>query len=236
MTQSSMHVGIDMSLSSPGVAICTFSENIPVQKQFHKLNERFFTHKKRRREDLDVKGQVDQPLDDVKWSFLAFVQRKTDILCKDARITLCSKIIRNHSDVDRYTYITESILTFITNVQLKQNVDIAKTRIFIEGYAFKTTGTGSSFKLHELGGVLRYVLCKAGFPSSSIQTLYPTEWKSCNVGVKASKFDTLCHVRPVIDLQEVFVSTCSKDKTVPNPQQDIADAIGITLASFCISK
>jgi hypothetical protein len=234
-----MHVGLDMSLVSPGIAICTFSNYSAVQQQYKYLNMRHFLKKRKRNETYVNNTDINNssPPSTVKWSFMAFSQRRSDIFCtaQDDRISIKPKQKCDDHDIARYVYITDTIISYINTQRSIHNISIENINIFIEGYAFKATGSGSSFKLHELGGVLRYALYKNGILPPSIRTIYSTQWKAYNVGVKASKFDTMCHIKPILDVQTVFgtFTTCS-EKKVFNPHQDISDAIGITLASLFI--
>ena len=238
-----MHIGIDMSLSSPGVAICIFKNKTRVKAKYQHLNSRFFLKKKRKRTSDNETVPPPPPVvvvedESSKWAFMAFAQRKSDMsVCTDNRITIYPKYKNDiRFDIERYVYVNDSILEYINTQRKTNEVHIENIKIFIEGYAFKTIGTGSSYKLHELGGILRYSLFKFGILPSSISTLYSTQWKACNVGVSASKFDTLCHVKSIEDIASIFSNTSCSEKKVPNPLQDVADAIGITLASLCLSE
>jgi hypothetical protein len=231
-----MHIGVDLSLSSPGVAVCSFETYESVKDTYRSFNSRFYTKKRKRSEYIEPVTEIDKNC--IAWSFMSFSQRQTDLIASsvDDRIVVYPKqktYPQKNLDIDRYIYVTDAIINFINTERTKQNIDVKNCFVFIEGYAFKTSGAGSSFKLHEIGGILRYALSKNGILSESIRTLYPTQWKSCNVGVKASKFDTLCHMKPILNIEKAFqTSTKCTEKKVPNPHQDIADAIGITLASF----
>ena len=182
-TKMLMYAAIDLSLTSPAVAIydCTLQS----------------------------------------WSFLAFEQRSADRWAtSDSRVHMAPRIptTKMASDVERYTHIIRHLVAF-----LPQDSSTA-CPIILEGYAFNTRRAGSSFKLHELGGILKYQLHARGFV---VHIVPPTQWKKRTVGCKASKVDTVEFVRGIIDLQSVFQCTGA-----PNPIQDIADAIAMVVSLY----
>lgn len=169
-----------------------------------------------------------------QWRFAAFAQRKSDLLAagRDPRVTIYpsipDKCTRN---VKRYVHIAKHLQDFLQALTADAAPE-TDVRVYVEGYAFSMRNCGSSYKLHELGGVVQYMLHTIGI--TNVQTVYPTQWRSkLGLGTTSSKHAILTHVRPMIDLPHVFGQT-SSDKNTPNPLQDIADAICIVLSSMLV--
>ena len=89
--------------------------------------------------------------------------------------------------------------------------------------------SGSAYKIHELVGIVKYSLSKAGY---TCQTVAPTAWKKRIGTGRMSKQQTLELVEktiPQLNLMNLFGLVHSA-KDPPNPVQDMADAIGIVLS------
>ena len=103
----------------------------------------------------------------------------------------------------------------------------------IECYAFGAKNSGSSYKLQELGGVLKHDIW-IRFPGWTQLVIPPSQWKkqTLNNG-RATKADALrfveCH-GPCITLLSVLGLTITKNDEIPCPTQDLADAACIVLA------
>jgi len=164
-----------------------------------------------------------------QWLFVAFAQRQGDgtAVYRDPRIRIHTSIPDNtHADVVRYTYIVHTLLSDIQTECLRHGVSPENVHVFVEGYAFNAAGAGSSSKLHELGGCLLYVLHRAKFPP--VQTLSPTRWRRFTTK-RPGKTEALVFVADIVDLATAFAMECTT--RVPNPIQDIADAVCMITAS-----
>lgn len=165
------------------------------------------------------------------WQCVAFQQRRSDTVAQDGTLLVILPVIPTHtSDVERYSFIIEHVLRCITTALA--GAPMADVHAILEGYAFKAKGTGSSFKLHELGGAMRYALHACGI--TAISTIYPAQWKQHTVGNGKGKQATVRYVHPIIDLETRFHCCLTGAKSVPNPIQDIADAIAITLGAMTL--
>ena len=103
----------------------------------------------------------------------------------------------------------------------------------IECYAFGAKNSGSSYKLQELGGVLKHAIWKR-FPGWKQTIIPPSQWKKQTLSNgRATKEDALRFVEshgPCISLLSVLGLTISKNGEIPCPAQDLADAACIVLA------
>ena len=187
-------VGIDMSLTSPGIAC--FWAGI--------------------------------------WSLWCFAVRKRDENLQWRSVDGAIKLTvlpmipgPSFKDVDRYRHI-------ITYIQRECVPHWPKdSRLYLENYIFtKPSLAGSSYKIHELGGILKYQLTQT---HPHLTTVAPSVWKKKLSGLSGmSKHQTLCCVQarlPQLDLMNLFgFGSTQTTSVVPNPVQDISDAIGIVLA------
>lgn len=186
-------VGLDMSLTSPGIAC--FSAGV--------------------------------------WNLWCFALRKKDenLQWQSTDGTVKLKVLPmipgpSLPDVDRYRHI-------ITHIQ-RECVPHwpSDSRLYLENYVFVKPGlAGSSYKIHELGGILKYELAKT---HPFLTTVAPSVWKKQLTGISGlSKHQTLLYVQsqlPQLDLMNLF--GFGSTLIVPNPVQDIADAIGIVMAAI----
>lgn len=181
--------------------------------------------------DLSLKSPAVAIYINEQWRTCAFVQRLSDRQIDHPSITLLDPIPTNtkQSDIVRYVYITTKICDFIRTVIIEEHhFSLVDVDVFIEGYVFNQRNCGSSFKLHELGGICKYALYTLGI--LQIWDIHPSTWKKYTVGTRASKSDTISFVKNCIDLVSVFGIT-ELGQNPPCPVHDIADAIGIVEAS-----
>lgn len=145
-------------------------------------------------------------------------------------------------DMLRYEYIVNCIVKAFQE-QLQSESD----KIYIvglEAYAYpRPEQAGYNYKLHELGGILKHRL-KQTF-NFKVQSIVCSSWKKKIVGHgNATKWDIYQHVVNKIGIplgfvplvSNEFLKKCAKKNTgeiqVPNPAQDIADAICLTLMTI----
>ena len=165
------------------------------------------------------------------WSIWCFATRQREVgLCwtsddqkvmvKTLPIIPCSKA----PDIIRYTHIVHQIKTHCYPVWPVGSC------VHLEDYIYpKAMLSGSAYKIHELGGIVKYSLSKAGY---TCQTVAPTAWKKRIGTGRMSKQQTLELVEktiPQLNLMNLFGLVHSA-KDPPNPVQDMADAIGIVLS------
>ena len=143
--------------------------------------------------------------------------------------------------VYRYAVIERCLMDWVESTV--PALERADARVLIEGYAFNAQSAHSA-KLHELGGIMKLALHKAGF--EQIATVPPSSWKKQALGNGfATKFQVYQWVLDThgLDLNQVFgakpiipvMVTKRKrevlDAPVPAPIQDLADALAICEAT-----
>jgi len=153
---------------------------------------------------------------DNKWIFGGFSPYKSTRYREGC--TIYPKIPSNSSsNITRYMYICDRIIQFI-----EKNIDqieIPLINVIIEGYAFCPRRQGSSYKLHELGGVLQYCLTKVGI--RHIYTIQPSSWKRVLQIHRSHKKSSFDYCRTHVPS---FSTLTNKDKQCCHPYEDIADA------------
>ena len=189
--------------------------------------------------DMSLRSPAIAVLNTYKWSLFCFAQRNTDVgknwVSKNGNValTVLPKIpSTDNSDVVRYDFVIRYIMSIIGQIsnntpgKYKQEISI-----LIENYAFVPSKiAGSTFKLHELVGILRYELHRNKF--NQVLFVPPTRWKKQISGNgRMTKQETVEYVHsngPSVDLWSIF-GIKKNIKSVPSPIQDVADAIGIVL-------
>ena len=181
--------------------------------------------------DLSLRSPGIASLHKGVWYIWCFATRRREVgLCwtsSDQQVTVKTLPAippRSTPDIVRYTHIVEQIQT-----HCYPHWPVGSC-IHIEDYIYpKAALSGSAYKIHELGGILKYSLTRAGF---IFQPVAPSVWKKRMGNSKMSKQETLEHVEkniPQLNLMSLFGFAPDK-KEPPNPVQDMADAVGIVLA------
>jgi len=151
-----------------------------------------------------------------------------------------------HEDILRYEYIVDSIVDWLC--ALIPQAERVGANIYCEGYVYGMK-SAHSFKLHEITGILKFMLMKAGF--TNMTTIPVTSWKKAlTSNAFADKYEVLQAVNKQIgvDLVDIFQTTLGAEKivkqkrkrkrpsttpkltkSVPCPLQDVSDAMGIIL-------
>jgi hypothetical protein len=169
------------------------------------------------------------------WVLYGFVQRvrEQQFTCshQSTRIHLFPAIPRvDATNEERYEHIRHHIVDCILHPLLPTTERVV---IGIECYAFGTKNSGSSYKLQELGGVLKHEIWRR-FPTWQQVIIPPTQWKkqALNNG-RATKSDALGFITsngPCISLLSVLGLVVTKNGDIPCPAQDLADAACIVLS------
>lgn len=135
--------------------------------------------------------------------------------------------LRHAPLIQRMQAVVDAILTLL------QTFPHPISRVYIEGYAFRTYSSSSS-TLYELGGILRYRLAQANY---EYVTVPPTRLKKLFTGGgRATKVDmyrkfTLTWRQDI--LKSVF-RLAARANHIPNPVQDIVDAYALTFVSQAV--
>jgi hypothetical protein len=131
----------------------------------------------------------------------------------------------------RYEHIRHYIVDHILHNLVPENGE--RVVIGIECYAFGAKNSGSSYKLQELGGVLKHAIWRK-FPSWQQVIIPPTQWKKQTLkNGRATKADALAFVRshgPRVCLLTVLGLTITKSGEIPCPAQDLADAACLVIS------
>jgi Holliday junction resolvasome RuvABC endonuclease subunit len=161
------------------------------------------------------------------WQLYCFSQKKTKVtryidVKPNVSIVIFPTIPKDASDAKRYKHIIDFLIPVIP----------PKSHVSIEAYAYPSRQqAGSNFKLHELGGVLKFKLSELELDYTSIVA---SSWKKQTVGKgNATKKDVLDHVlnyEPHVDLLKILNLQLKKNDDVPCPAQDLADSICIVKA------
>lgn len=174
------------------------------------------------------------------WKLYGFPQRKSEMNMHtvegNVEISLFSSMIPSAASCneERYEVIRSNIMNKIMNLYR----DTEDVTVVFESYAFGAKHAGNSYKLQELGGVLKHAIYTT-FPTWNMVVVTPGAWKKQSVGIgNATKKQVVDYIKtngPCIDLLRV----CSVSKPtfkdpnrIPCPVQDISDAICIVLSEM----
>lgn len=202
-----IYIGVDLSLRSPGLSIYN-----PLKKTF---NNYFFPQRKR----------------EIKFSFSQNITvHKPHTVSFDFSI----KPISHASDsndkcgvISKYKFISEQLI----NVIESEIVDINKKHVCvrIEGYAFNAKSSSCS-KLHELGGIFKYLLyCR----NINFEEISPTKLKKTFSGKGNANKEYMYEVFKKHGFPELMsVFHIKNVKSIPNPVQDIVDSVALVMSFF----
>ena len=169
------------------------------------------------------------------WSMFGFAQRiRENGVTKrhqEATIVLLPAIPNSPTTTNEERY--EHIRHHIIDIIMAPYVHETDVVVGIECYAFGAKNSGNSYKLQELGGVLKHGVWKA-YPHWKQQIIPPSQWKKKTVGNgRATKAEVVEYVRtngPHTPLMSLLGLSPAKNGDIPCPIQDMADA-----ACLCLS-
>lgn len=193
-----IHIGLDLSLVSPGVSV------------------------------LDT--------DTGLWKLYGFVQRvreqrfSSSTCPNETTSIVLLPAIPTTTNEERYEHIRHHIVDIIMS-PFSNAPDVV---VGIESYAFGAKNSGSSYKLQELGGVLKHSIWRT-YPKWRRDIIPPTQWKKKTLGNgRATKADVIAFVRshgPCVPLLDLLGLVPAKNGDIPCPAQDLADAVCICLST-----
>jgi Holliday junction resolvasome RuvABC endonuclease subunit len=194
-----IHIGLDLSLVSPG--ICVFDTATGI------------------------------------WSLYGFAQRvrenrfsvKTDSV-SIVLLPAIPNVTGTTTNEQRYEHIRHHIVDQIL-APFSTYDDVV---IGIECYAFGAKNSGSSYKLQELGGVIKHSIWRT-YPRWRQEIIPPSQWKKKTLGKgHATKKDVVAYVQahgPCVSLFDILGLVPTKNGDIPCPVQDLADAACICLST-----
>jgi hypothetical protein len=170
------------------------------------------------------------------WHLYGFAQRRREVGFHTDLITMLPSVPPSSvCNEARYEHIRHHILDTImgsVSVSVSEPVDV---RVIIESYAFSATGSAHSYKLQELGGVIKHAIWKT-YPKWVVDIVPPTSWKKATVGMgRATKDDVVQYIAshgPCICLLREMNLERTKSGGIPCPVQDLADATCIVLSDL----
>lgn len=176
------------------------------------------------------------------WTLACIAQRKRehklDAVSLSDNVTLMVKpplTGTETSDVVRYLHIENVLKTLMSTPVANGHVvtDDDDVTFVIENYAYAAANQGHSYKLHELGGVIKTYIHRC-WPKATVVILSPGTWKKFFVGNgHATKHNVLTSVNALfggIDIMHVFGLAMGPNDAVPTPVQDLCDAVGLVQA------
>jgi hypothetical protein len=174
------------------------------------------------------------------WHLYGFAQRQREVGFTTNMITLFPPVPPSSvCNEKRYEHIRHYIVDIVmkplvTLLSSSTSID-ADVRVIIESYAFGASNSGHSYKLQELGGVIKHAIWK-NFPQWIVDTVPPTRWKKSVLGMgRATKQDVVQHLLshgPCISLLEILELKLTKTGGIPCPVQDLADATCLVLSTL----
>lgn len=157
-------------------------------------------------------------------------------------VTMMDHVDKNGTDMERYVAITDGMIEYITKVSEETKQE--NVSVFVEGYSFpQRSQAGSSYKLRELGGILKYRILR-DYPTWTMTTAPIGAWKKAYTGKGNAKkgriYKRLTELVGDIYTPMGFTKplpTCTTDNEwdvlkVPSPVEDMSDALGIAYAQF----
>lgn len=170
---------------------------------------------------------------DQSWALYGFAQRVREkqftYSCHLTRVQLFPAIPRDIANECRYEHIRRYIVDSILDKLPPDPLVV----VGIECYAFGAKNSGSSYKLQELGGVLKHAIWRQ-FPHWQQVIIPPSQWKKKAIGdgraTKADAVDAVESRGPMVSLLSILGLCVTKTGTIPCPVQDLADAACIVLS------
>ena len=168
-----------------------------------------------------------------RWSLYGFAQRvreqNLEKTSGGTTIRLFPAIPRDVCNEARY----EHVRAYLVDRVLAPYADEPEVVIGIECYAFGARHSGSSYKLQELGGVIKHSIWQR-FPGWVQLSIPPTQWKKLTLGrgqaTKLAVVEYVAGAGPCLPLVTLLGTALGKQGAVPSPAQDLADAVCVALS------
>jgi hypothetical protein len=196
-----MLVGIDMSLTSPG--LCVFHVPNQTHKSWPRNLWQFYGFAQKKKDANKVIYSCGQDENDIQISFLPPLPSKEE------------------QDIVRYSAILDPFFEILKK-------EAKPFQVILEGYAFAAHG-GNSFKLMELTGIFKYRLWHEFQQVPIIYP--PNVWKKRAVGYgHASKQDYVDNLKKKGPQFNIMEHCPPYKKDPPSPYQDMAAACNLILS------
>lgn len=202
-------IGIDLSLTSPCVAIVGGDNNTL-------LTVFFYPQRKR---------EVGRKFEPISFSYLGEKYLLQLKLLSDQPPDK-----KKYGELQRVGKITKDIVRNL-NAHTHGRIDSVQ----MEGYAIASVSS-SKYQLHELGGALKFALNETlkGFSPDKLRIVAPTslkkKWAGSGRAQKGDMFQTWLESTG-IDLMKVFGFVFNKNDKIPKPVEDIVDASALALTT-----
>jgi hypothetical protein len=216
-------LAFDFSLRSPGVCVCE-STSSEEDRTYHLYG--FYNNTP---DHVMVKNGFEITL--LKIDNLENEQQGCTNTSKSAKIQKKDTAVE---DLARYKYLIATLFKHCVQPYLSKYC-LTDVHVVIESYAFITNRSGSNYKLHEVTGILKYLLYDLGIRHFS--TLSSGHWRSLIFGTsKVEKKHALSYfnTHPSVvggpkdfDLMAFCKRKLGKNSSVPTPVQDICEALCI---------
>lgn len=224
-------VAIDLSLSSPGVAIFLPGNNNGTASAIHT----FYAPQKRSQLNLIHSSLCDIALQDDSASKVGKRKDNNNSLTKCIKFTINPlSIALNNTKASkfilrRYTCVASAIIECIRG-KVPHDSRHYPPRVFIEGYAFGASNSGYSSRLYELCGIFKYLVYTEGW-GEVIAVSPPSIKKSFTGNGRSDKMDMLnaFTAKGFPNVCKIFGERVQSNRKVKNPIQDIVDAVALLL-------
>jgi hypothetical protein len=132
----------------------------------------------------------------------------------------------DEDDIARYAHIVKYVKMFLEETVPAS--EMSSVRVSLENYTFQVKSSGSSYKLHELGGCIKMLLSEMGI--TKVYVVPPSKWKKdLGLSVRGSKWAAFDLAKTLVVPLDLFRATTNlpekRTKEVPNPVQDLSDAV-----------
>ena len=171
-----------------------------------------------------------------KWQFIVFAQSKKHTpMMTDNMFVLPAIPDTAVNDQFRYEHIVHHITKVLIPILDSATIRLLNIRPIFEAYAFPSRYTsGFSYKLHELGGLMKQFFFRRGITITSVPA---SRWKLLVLGnghaSKRDVYDFVVRTYPTFEFGQLWsASVDHPSKGPPHPLEDICDAVCIILSSL----
>jgi len=185
-----------------------------------------------------------------KWFIMACAcrQREVDIEYHHNNVHIKLFPLRPEGDVPSYLHVEGHFFDWLLKI-IPKPLRRHATKVAIEAYVYADPShSGYSYKLHELGGIIKRQLALTEF--TDVQIVPNTTWKAQVIGHGfASKLDIVhfiathgpcVNMLTLLGFDETLLPLDEKNRRIiPTPSQDLADSVAISmwlLDSFHVKK
>jgi hypothetical protein len=169
------------------------------------------------------------------WESYAFAQRLREegfqYKTKSASVRLLPYFKKIKEDVKKHVFVSDGLMRTLNQRVASNKISKGDVDITIEDYVFSRGKQKGNHQLHEVGGIIKYLLETNGY--YHVSAVRPDDWKRVVIHKsRAKKDEVVTYITshgPCINMNDILHLDVCPDGSIKVPAQDLADSAAIVV-------